>query len=87
MLSKRHKENMNEKICEAIRVDPLRPIREIHEECLNNVLHGIDDAEERIEFCQQMPTFRQCKTQIPKPTYPTQPTNCSRYQNRWNLHT
>ena len=55
---KRRKENMNEKICEAIRVDPLRPIREIHEECLNNVLHGIDDAEERIEFCQQMPTFR-----------------------------
>ena len=58
---KRRKENMNEKICEAIRVDPLRPIREIHEECLNNVLHGIDDAEERIEFCQQMPTFRQCE--------------------------
>ena len=51
---------MTEKICEAIKVDPLRPIREIHEECLNNV-HGIDDAEERIEFCQQMPTYRQCE--------------------------
>ena len=37
---KRRKENMNEKICEAIRVDPLRPMREVHEECLNNVLHG-----------------------------------------------
>ena len=58
---KRLKENMTEKICEAIKVDPLRPIREIHEECLNNVLHGIDDAEERIEFCQQMPTYRQCE--------------------------
>ena len=57
---KRLKENMTEKICEAIKVDPLRPIREIHEECLNNV-HGIDDAEERIEFCQQMPTYRQCE--------------------------
>ena len=58
---KRRKENMNDKISEAIRVDPLRPIKEIYEECLDNALHGIDDAEERVEFCQQMPTLRQCE--------------------------
>ena len=48
-------------MCEAIRIDPLRPIKEIHEECVNNVLQGIDGQEERIEFCQQLPTFRQCE--------------------------
>ena len=58
---KRVKESMREKVYDAIRVDPLRPIREIHEECLNNALDTIADADERILFCQQMPTYRQCE--------------------------
>ena len=51
--AKRLREKVKEKVCEAIRIDPLRPIKEIHEECVNNVLQGIEGQEERIEFCQQ----------------------------------
>ena len=58
---KRLKESVKAKVCEAIRIDPLRPIREIHEDCVNNVLQSIEGNEERLEFCQQMPTFRQCE--------------------------
>ena len=58
---KRLKESVKAKVCEAIRIDPLRPIKEIHEECVNNVLQGIDAPEDRLEFCQQLPTFRQCE--------------------------
>ena len=59
--AKRLREKVKEKVCEAIRIDPLRPIKEIHEECVNNVLQGIEGQEERIEFCQQLPTFKQCE--------------------------
>ena len=30
-------------------------------ECLNNAFDSIADADERIVFCQQMPTYRQCE--------------------------
>ena len=30
-------------------------------ECLNNAFDSIVDADERIVFCQQMPTYRQCE--------------------------
>ena len=58
---KRLREGFKEKVTEAIKADPLRPIKEIHEDVLNNALHTIEDPEERLEFCQQMPTFRQCE--------------------------
>ena len=52
---------MKDKVVEAIKIDPLRPIKEIHEECVNNVLQAIVGEEDRIEFLQQLPTFRQCE--------------------------
>ena len=58
---KRVRERLNVKICEAIEEDPLRPIREIHENCLNDALASIEDVEDRQEFLQTMPTFRSCQ--------------------------
>ena len=46
----------------AINQDPLRPVKEIHEDALNEVLRGITDENDRLEFCQQMPTHRQCES-------------------------
>ena len=58
---KRVKENMREKIFDAIRADLLPPIKEIHKECLNNALDSIADADECIVFCHP-PTARDIRT-------------------------
>ena len=39
----------------------MRPIREIHEDCLNEALASIDDEDDRLQFLQDLPTFRQCE--------------------------
>ena len=58
---KRVRERMNVKICQEIEKDPLRPIREIHESCLNDALASVEDPEDRQEFLQTVPSFRQCQ--------------------------
>ena len=58
---KRVRERLNVQICEEIEKDPLRPIREIHENCVNDALAAIEDQEDRLEFLQAMPSFRQCQ--------------------------
>ena len=59
--AKRLREDVHEKVKIAINQDPLRPVKEIHEDALNEVLRGITDENDRLEFCQQMPTHRQCE--------------------------
>ena len=54
--AKRLREDVHEKVKIAINQDPLRPVKEIHEDALNEVLRGITDENDRLEFCQQMPT-------------------------------
>ena len=54
-------EDVHEKVKIAINQGPLRPVKEVHEGALNEVLRGITDENDRLEFCQQMPTHRQCE--------------------------
>ena len=52
------KEVCTKMIREAMVDDPLKPVKEVHEESVNNMLEKITDQFERQEFLQTMPSSR-----------------------------